>query len=147
MPVTSRRHKYQMRWTARRTLDFAVYLVIALSIGFTIVWFAYKSEGTRNDVIERWGGLILNTAILYGYIVKESRPFWHAWGFWLAIISVLILHLLMFAVLLQRVEHWSVLWFLFMYPVEIPVLAIACDWAVGVTRGEPRYRTDTRRHQ
>lgn len=126
--------------------DFTIYLLIAVTVAFGIVWFASNSEGTRNDIIARWGGLIVNTAILYGYIVKEGRPFWRAWGFWLAVISVLALHALAFIVILQRVEHWSVLWFLFMYPIEIPALAILCDWAVHVTGGQPRYRTDAQHH-
>ncbi len=147
MPITSQRSKCRPRWTGRRVLDFAMYLVIAATIGFGVVWFAYNSEGKRNDVIARWGGLIVNTAIVYGYVVKESRPFWRAWGFWLAIISVLSLHLLLFVVVLQRVQHWSVLWFLLMYPVEIPALGIACDWALQVTRGQPRYRSGARHHQ
>jgi hypothetical protein len=124
----------------KRIRDLALYLLIATAISIGIVWFAYKSDGTGTESISRWGGLILNTAILYGYVLKESRPFWHAWGFWLTFISVLSLHLLVFIVILQHVEHWSVLWFFFMYPVEIPALAIISDWTVNVTGAKARYR-------
>jgi len=144
MPIKSRGSNYEPQWVARRIRDFAVYLLIALLIALGLVWYAYNSDGTKNDLIARWGGLIVNTVILYGYVVKEGRPFWHAWGFWLAIILVLSLHVLVFSVIFQRVEHWSVIWFLFMYPVEIPVLAIVCDWVVHLTGGQPRYRRDTR---
>jgi hypothetical protein len=128
----------------RRIRDLVVYLLIAIAVAVGIVWYAYASDGSGNASISRWGGLLLNTAILYGYVLKESRPFWHAWGFWMALVLGLSLHTLVFVVVLQHVEHWSVLWFLFMYPVEIPVLAIVFDWAVHVTGAKPRHRNDAR---
>ena len=127
-----------------RIRDLALYLLIAVAVALGIIWFAYRSTGTGDESISRWGGLIVNTAILYGYVLKEGRPFWHAWAFWLAFVAVLGLHLAVFIVILQRVEHWSVLWFLFMYPIEIPALAIVCDWAVHVTGARPRYRRNAR---
>lgn len=129
---------------ARRIRDLTLYLLIAIAVAVAIVWYAYTSDGTGSESISRWGGLIVNTAILYGYVLKESRSFWHAWGFWLALISVLSLHTLVFILILQHVVHWSVLWFLFMYPIEIPGLAIVCDWAVHVTGAKPRYKTNAR---
>lgn len=127
-----------------RIRDLVLYLLIAAAIALGIVWFAYRSNGTGEESLSRWGGLILNTAILYGYVLKESRPFWHAWGFWLALIGMLSLHTLVFVAILQHVEHWSVLWFLLMYPIEIPGLAIICDWAVHLTGAKPRYRNCAR---
>ncbi len=124
---------------ARRIRNLGLYLLIALALAVGIIWFAYKSDGTHNQSISKWGGLFVNSAILYGYVVKEGKPFWHAWGFWLAFTSVLCLHLLVFIVIFNRVDHWSVSWFLLMYPVEGPALAIACDWAIHVTGGKPRY--------
>lgn len=84
-------------------------------------------------IIVEWGGLSLNTAILYGYAVKNGRRFWRNWGFWFATVSVLILHLLVFIVILRRVDHWGALWFLPMYPIELGILSVACDWAVQRT--------------
>src|SRR3954468_5057204 len=89
-----------LRATTRRIRDLAIYLLIAIAVAVAIVWYAYKSDGTGNESISRWGGLIVNTAILYGYVLKESRPFWHAWGFWLALIAVLSLHTIVFIVIL-----------------------------------------------
>lgn len=135
------------RWSARgRIRDLALYLLIAVAVATGIVWYAYESDGTGNQSISRWGGLIVNTAILYSYVLKESRPFWHAWGFWVALISVLSFHTLAFIIIFQHVEHWSVFWFLFMYPIEIPGLAIVSNWAVHVTGAKPRYRSDARRN-
>jgi cell division protein FtsW (lipid II flippase) len=119
--------------TARRVRDFAAYLVIALAIGFGLIWFADHSHGLRDDFIVKWGGLSVNTAILYGYFVSWSKQFWRIWGFWLATVSVLIVHLLVFVVILQSVDRWGTLWFLPMYPVELAILSIVCDWAAQRT--------------
>jgi hypothetical protein len=120
-----------MKWSARRIGDFAAYLVIALAVGFSVIWFGYHSQG--------WGGLTLNTAILYGFFISWSKRVWRAWGFWLSTVSVLMLHLLVFIVILRQVDHWGALCFLPMYPVEIAVLSIACDWAVQLP-GNPPHR-------
>ncbi len=109
-----------MERTARRVRDFAAYLVIALAVGLGLIWFAYHSHGLRDDFIARWGGLALNTAILYGYGVKEGKPFWRIWGFWLATFSVLIFHLLAFSVILQNTDHWSTLFFFSCIPSSCP---------------------------
>lgn len=124
--------------SSSRVLDFAIYVAIACAIGGGIIWFANRSDGTKNDNIARWGGLIVNSLILYGYFVKQSRPYWRAWGLWLAISSVLTIHILVFAAIFERVEHWKVGWFLLMYPIELPVLAIVSDWAIHVTSGKLR---------
>jgi hypothetical protein len=130
---------YLTRSIFKRIRDFALYVLIAIAIGIGIVWFAYTSNEGGSESISRWGGLVLNTVILYGYVLKESRPFWHAWGFWLSFVSMLSLHSLAFIFILQHVEHWSVLWFLFIYPVEIPALAIISDWVVHLTGAKPRF--------
>jgi cell division protein FtsW (lipid II flippase) len=124
--------------TARRVRDFAAYLVIALAVGLGVIWFAYNSHGTSHDFIDKWVGLSLNTAILYGYVINDGRRFWRLWGFWLATVSVLIVHLLVFIVILQRVDHWGTLWFLPMYPIELAILSIVCDWAVRLTGPQTR---------
>jgi len=125
--------------TLKRAADFGAYVLLGLLLATAAVWFASSSIGQgKTDWVPKWGGLILNTAILYGYVVKESKPFWHAWGFWLATVAVLVIHLAIFSFLFHENDHWSVLWFLLMYPIEFPVLLMASDWAVHVTGAEPK---------
>jgi len=130
--------------TGSRLRDFSLYTLIGLCLSLGLVWFFEHGYRLDSQPFLRWGGLGLNTAILYGYVVKDSRVFWHAWGFWLATVSFLAIHLLVFIVVLQHVEHWSMLWFLIMYPVEMPTLAVVCDWAVRMTGAKPKYGTDAR---
>jgi hypothetical protein len=99
-----------MRLAARRVRDFAAYIVIGLAVGFGVIWCAYHSHGLRDEFLARWGGLALNTAVLHGYFISWSKRFWRVWGFWLAMVSVLIIHLIVFTVILQHTDHWSVVW-------------------------------------
>jgi hypothetical protein len=135
--VRSRRSPMSKK-AAARARDFLLYVLIGVVIALGVLWYAEHSDATGAESIGRWGGLTLNTLILYGYVINGSREFWRAWGFWLAATSVLILHLFVFAVIFQHTDHWSVGWFLLMYPIELPVLMITCDWAVHITGGQPR---------
>jgi hypothetical protein len=117
---------------------FAAYVVIALALGFGAIWFASRSRGTNDDLIVKWGGLSVHTAILYGYFISWNKRVWHVWGFWFAMASVLIVHLLVFILILLRVDQWGALWFLPMYPIELAMLSVACDWAVQRTGNAPR---------
>jgi len=47
-----------------RIRDLTLYLLIAVAVALGTVWFAYRSNGTGEGSLSRWGGLIVNTAIL-----------------------------------------------------------------------------------
>jgi hypothetical protein len=40
--------------------------------------------------------------------------------------------------ILLRVDQWGALWFLPMYPIELAMLSVACDWAVQRSGNAPR---------
>ncbi len=126
--------------SASRLRDLLVYLVIALVIGLGIVWYAYSGPPRDSNVIARWGGLIVNTAILFGYMINDSRRSWHAPTFWVLAVSMLIVHLAAFSFILVRAEEWKVIWFLVMYPIEIPVFLLLRDRIVNVHRASRRTR-------
>jgi len=106
---------------ANRIRDLFFYVVIALAVGLGIAWFAYSGPPRESDAIARWGGLAVNTAILFGYMIKDSRNFWRATPFWTLMVSTLVAHLLVFSYVLLRVTEWRVSWFLVMYPIEVPL--------------------------
>jgi hypothetical protein len=123
----------------RRLLDFLIYLLIGAALSLAIVAYAYETDPLPgNQDILRWGGLLLNTLLLFGFVIKQSRPFWHAWAFWVILASMLVLHVLVFCVILQRTQHWNASWFLLMYPVEVPLIVIVLDWGVHVSGARPQ---------
>ena len=115
-----------MRRLPRRILDFAVYIVIGLGLCAAALWYASNSDEGGADRFAKWGGLAVNTLLLYGYVIKFSRGYLRRRSFWLPLTLLLIAHLGAFAVVLNRVEHWKVLWFIAMYPIEIPIIAAIC---------------------
>jgi hypothetical protein len=87
-----------------------------------------------------WVGLTINTLLLYGYILKATARLWRRWRFWFTAVAALCVHLAVFTVILLRAEHWKVLWFLPMYPIEFPAVIWLCEWSAGLRRKSPNLR-------
>lgn len=113
--------------TGKRVRDLLIYIAIALAIGLGIAWYAYSGRPRESDVIARWGGLAVNTVVLFEYLIRESKGAWRAPAFWVAILAMLAAHLVVFAEILLRAREWKVLWFLVMYPIEIPIFYFLRD--------------------
>jgi len=119
-----------MSSSRQRAADFGIYVVIALACAAGLVWYASASGTDGADSLGRWGGLAINTILLYGFVVKQSREMWHLYSFWLPFAVLLALHIALFSVILVAFSTWRVLWFLAMYPIELPIIAVICDWSV-----------------
>jgi hypothetical protein len=78
--------------------------------------------------------------ILFGYAIRAHRRFVQRLSFWLVILALLCVHLSVFIVILSKVEHWRVLWFLLAYPVE----NIAIDGALFLTGHDTFRRSRSR---
>jgi hypothetical protein len=121
-----------------RAGDFAIYVGIAAAIAVGLIWYSSISGPNGADLFGRWGGLTANTLILFGYIVRDSRQAWRAPLFWVLVIGLLSAHLAVFTAVLLHAREWKVLWFLAMYPIEIPIFYFARDRIVGL--GPPNHR-------
>jgi len=113
----------------KRARDFLLYIVVGITVGLSIAWYAWRSDGSGTELIGKWVGLAGETMILFGYAIRAHRRFVRRLSFWLVILALLGVHLSVFIVILSKVEHWKVLWFLLAYPVE----NIAIDGALFVT--------------
>jgi hypothetical protein len=112
--------------SARRIRDFAAYIAIGLVCCIGALWYASESGADGADRFARWGGLALNTLLLYGYVITYSKGYLRRLSFWMPLILILTVHLGTFALILSRAEHWKALWFLAMYPIELPIIAAVC---------------------
>jgi hypothetical protein len=88
-------------------IEFAIGLVIVASIVLYAEYFPNK------DFPAKWLGLAASTAVLFGYplywtrfIAKSSR-FWSYWS------GFLLLHLIVLVMLLNLIERWPLVWFVF----------------------------------
>jgi hypothetical protein len=102
-----------------RVRDFVLY--IAIGLAFVGVLIVVAQMGVSQDVYIRWGGLALNTAILFGYFIADSRQFFRRWQFWALTAVLLSVHLAGFIVVLTHVAEWKLLWFMVIL-FEFPVL-------------------------
>lgn len=123
-----------------RLADYALYVLIAVALVGAIYIYALNSDASAGDRFVRWGGLAINTLLLYGYILKETTRLWRYWRFWVTLLLVVCIHLAVFTAILLRAEHWKVIWFLPMYPIEFPVVLSLCQWSAGARRSWRLFR-------
>jgi hypothetical protein len=122
-----------------RLRDFALYILIALTIGLGAIWSADRFEGITHEAFLRWGGLGINTLLLFGVAIWNHRHLASRFRFWTVIGALLVAHLCFFVFLLFRtVEHWTLFWFVIAYPCEIVAFDAAID-ACGLDRGHKRH--------
>jgi len=104
--------------TTKRARDFALYIMIGIAFCVGVVWYSFASNGGGAELIGKWVGLAGTTLILFGYTIRSHRRFIRQLSFWLVMLALLVVHLSVFIIVLEKVEHWKVLWFVLAYPVE-----------------------------
>ena len=115
--------------TLKRARDFALYIVVGVAFCVGVVWYSFTSNGGGTELIGKWVGLAGTTLILFGYAIRSHRRFISQLSFWLVMLALLVVHLSVFIIVLEKVEHWKVLWFVLAYPVE----NIGIDAALSAT--------------
>jgi cytochrome bd-type quinol oxidase subunit 2 len=123
--------KQQRDQSVYTLIGYFVLAAIVLLMGAILVALAHEGviHHVSDQFVVKWGGLVLNTLALFGWIVKQCRAFWHSKVFWYTIVGLLIVHSVCFWVILRNVQEWRIVWFLAMYPVEVPLIARVLDWS------------------
>ncbi len=109
--------------------DLLIYILIGVSAVVGLIWSA--NYNISDETFNKWGGLVLNTPVLFGFVIKQSRRYWRTKVYWIAIGSLLVVHTVVFWLILHNVHQWRLAWFLLMYPVELPFIIMVLDWTVG----------------
>jgi hypothetical protein len=68
--------------TARRVRDFTIYVSIAIAVVLLILWGSIHNVEPGVGVIAKWGGLAVNTLIVFGYTIRNTRPSDRGGSFW-----------------------------------------------------------------
>ena len=100
-----------------------VLIIVAVLIGLLILC-AFFASSVSHEVYIRWGGLALDTAVLFGLFINYSRQFFRQLQFWVLTAVLLAVHLTAFAIVLTHIAQWQLMWFLVMV-LEYPVLAFS----------------------
>jgi uncharacterized membrane protein len=102
-----------------RLRDFALYIAIGLCVA--IIAIGLVQTEISHDSFMRWGGLAVNTSVLFGYFIVDSRILFGRMPFWALTIVLLLVHVIVFTVVLMHVSEWKLIWFTVML-LEVPVL-------------------------
>jgi hypothetical protein len=70
----------------------------------------------------KWGGLAMNTLLIFGINIVKHRKLGLRPRFWVVLTACLVAHLAAFVVLFAIVKPWSLFWFIAAFPVEIDLL-------------------------
>ena len=96
-----------------------VLIIVPLVLGISAVGIAFAFLVSHEAYI-KWGGLAVDTAVLFTFFVNESRQFLKNRRFWLLTACLLIAHLAGWIVFLMHVGEWKLAWFTAMI-LELPV--------------------------
>ncbi|MDR3725561.1 MAG: hypothetical protein P4K86_00825 [Terracidiphilus sp.] len=101
--------------TARNVL-----VIVPLILGISVlgVVFAFL---VSDDAYIRWGGLAVDTAVLFACFINMSRHFLRSQRFWILTVCLMSLHLAGWIVFLMHVGEWKLAWFTAM-ALELPIL-------------------------
>ena len=121
----------------KRLSDFAAYTGIGLAVGATAIWLA--DRGVSGDAFARWGGLTAITAIVFGSVLVDRRRLLNRWLFWTIWCACLAVHVLVFTMLLQRLDDWKAIWWAPAFPIEVVAINAALRLAGldSIRRTEP----------
>ncbi len=96
-----------------------VLIIVPLVLGLLVPMIIFGSQ-VSHDTYIKWGGLAVDTAVLFVFFVNESRQFLKNRRFWLLTACLLIAHLAGWIVFLIHVGEWKLAWFTAMI-LELPV--------------------------
>jgi cytochrome bd-type quinol oxidase subunit 2 len=108
-----------LSWVAGRLLlyiglAFAALTVFALFFALTV---RLGITDKINDSFKGgWVGFLVFTTLLFWVTLRQSRPRWRHWSFWLAIACLLTIHCLAFVAILRIYPDWRVIWF---WPITV----------------------------
>lgn len=94
---------------------------LVFHIGVVLVCFIfYDAEHSliNHRSYFRWIGLAASSAVTFGFPVKWYRRYGRKKLFWLALLTLLSAHLLIFTVVLLNVDHFGLLWYCIITPFE-----------------------------
>ncbi|MGA2809378.1 MAG: hypothetical protein ABSE87_14715 [Terracidiphilus sp.] len=96
-----------------------VLIIVPLVLGMSVLGIAFAFS-VGHDTYIRWGGLALDTAVLFAFFLNTSRQFLRRQRFWMLTVCLLPVHLAVGIVFLMHVGDWRLAWFTAMV-LELPI--------------------------
>jgi hypothetical protein len=99
---------------------FGIAIACLLVIGAAVI----VSAKTGIGIPARWFGLLFWTAALLWFVFRQHRDDHRLAIFWLALTAVLAVHVTAFSVVLRAYAAWPMIWFMFIFMIEGPLVLV-----------------------
>ena len=102
---------------------FGIAIACLLVIGAAVI----VSAKTGFAVPARWLGLFYWTCALLWFVFQQHKRDLRHSRFWLVLLAFLMVHVTAFAVVLRAYAAWRMLWFMFIFMIEGPLVLVVLD--------------------
>jgi len=106
--------------------NVAVLVPVILGLSALFVTFAFL---VSDDTYIRWGGLAVDTAILFGFLLYNSRKALKHHKLWVLFCAFLVLHAVLWIAILRIASEWRLAWFGLM-AFEAPAFLLLRNFAL-----------------
>jgi hypothetical protein len=126
--------------SSRRLLHLVVEIIVGtLSMLAFVVYLMTRPPGTAVDL--RPTALVVNTAIVFGYLIAWFRQYWKRWLFWASLMMLLLFHVLGFAICYGFLHDLPMVYYAAIDVGELAVSSyllrkILFDWEHWIQRAE-----------
>ena len=118
------RRRFDQNHLSARDVAVIVPLIVGVSALFIALAFLVS-----DDTYIRWGGLTLDTCVLFGFLIYHSRPVVRRRDFWTLVGVFLLVHLVIWVSVLKLADQWKLAWFGVM-ALEAPLFILLRNRAI-----------------
>lgn len=111
--------------TAKRAVDFVLYISIGLALGLLCIAFA------EYDIDSKWLGLLFETCLVFGFVIAQQRKSWTRPLFWIVLLVLFAIHVLAWILLLRQISNLRATWVGTAFFFEAVVCTVLLDVAVS----------------
>lgn len=105
-----------MTWKRARDIVAELFIGTVLVTAFVVYLFVLPKGSSLNW---RFIALVLNTAVVFGFLISWFRDFLPSTAFWAGIALLLLAHFALYLFFLSRVENWPLSYYVVLNPVEL----------------------------
>ena len=115
----------------KRIRDLVIEILIAITLVVGLIAYVWtRPPGTELD----WPriALILNTAVVFGFVISWFRSDWGNLVFWTVLMVLLVVHLVIFSVTLRQIETLPTIYYALIDAAEwmviVPLMRSVTAW-------------------
>ncbi len=107
----------------KRLKDLLIETVLAVALVTAyVIYLFHRPKGAA--LPWEWIRLIVNTTVVFGFLIAWFRYSWRKRTFWIALSLLLVCHLLFFSLVARPIISGPLLYFALINPVELVIFTI-----------------------